>query len=164
MKPLRILLAIIIPTLILISLSFIPDNPGTAYPIQTPVPPTYLGPIWFGVYCTYPGAPAGYLEVRWEWDGGFPPGYTIDVNNPGNITVFYPPSYYQYRQLAIVENGVSHIWGGLWTPIQHAVADITGTVRLRKIDGSGGGSYTIQPTHWKQVCPRGGMFLPFLRK
>ena len=39
MKLLRILIALIIPTLILISLSFIPDNPGTAYPIPTPLPP-----------------------------------------------------------------------------------------------------------------------------
>jgi len=38
MKLLRILLAIIIPTLILISLSFIPDNPGTAYPPSPPNP------------------------------------------------------------------------------------------------------------------------------
>ena len=164
MKLLRILLAIIIPTLILISLSFIPDNPGTAYPIQTPVPPTYLGPIWFGVYCTYPGAPAGYLEVRWEWDGGFPDGWTIDVANPGTVTVYYPPSYYQPVPLHIVENDVSHIWGGLWNPIQHAVADLSGRVRLKRIDGTGSGSYAILPLHVKKVCPRGGMYLPFLRK
>ncbi len=164
----RLIFALLLVLIIVVLASRIPETSNAQYPPpRTPVPPTYVGPIWFGIYCKYPGAPAGYIRVK--WDDGFPAGWVIDPASPGRITVFYSPSYYQYRTLSIVEDDVSHIWGTLWSPIQYLTADISGYVHIMKPDGSAYGSYTITKngttiTHVNKYCPPRLFFLPLLRR
>lgn len=159
----RVLFAVIIVSLLVGLAMFIPNNPSTAYPIPTSKPPVYVGPIWFGIYCDFTGAGDGYIRVKWDSES-FPYGWGIDPDDPGTVTIFYPPSNYTYRTLLIVENGITKIWGTTWYPLQNQVADISGYVRLKQIGGGGSGYYNIQPSHVFQYCPEPLIYLPYVTK
>lgn len=161
----RIILGLVFVSLLVFGASFIPDNPSMAYPPITPIPPTYIEPMWFGIYCKYPGAvPPNEGYIRVKWDETFPSGYVMDTTYPGRVTVFYPSLGFRYYQLSIVENGVSHWWGTTWMPPNGETAEITGYVRLRRIGSVTRVSVTINPVYWYQHCPELFIYLPIVRK
>lgn len=162
----RTIFAVLLVSLLIGLASLIPNNPSTAYPPDsTPIPPTYLEPMWFGVYCLYPGTIPpynGYIRVK--WDNTFPDGYVMDTVNPGRVTIYSPSVGYTHYSLRIVENNVSHWWGTTWSPSYGETAEITGYVRLRRIGSTSGVSFPINPNYWYQHCYEPNVYLPLMMK